>query len=131
MLLIAGVGEALNETGYDGKGLQVRGTFRIYPLNASSEGLGREFRPLALQMALRPIVAFSSEPLNPKQTLIDPSALSDNAQLLSLEQTSTKVLHPLYDFTIQNAAELILTIIIVTLLPQHMMRKIAPTSRTL
>lgn len=88
---IAGVNEALNETGYDGNGLQVRGTFRIYLFNASRESLGRKFRPLALQMTLRPIVAFSPAPLHPKQILIDPSALSSNVQLLTLEQTSSKV----------------------------------------
>lgn len=79
-----GVGEALNETGSDGRGLQIRGSYRVKLTAASVSSLRAE----ALQMALKPIVAFSSSALDPKQTLVDPTALPANVQLLSLEQTA-------------------------------------------
>lgn len=86
---LAGVGEPLNEPGFDGKGLQIRGTFRVFVMDTPEEAAA--LRKLTLAMALKPILAFSSKPLSPRQSLIDPTALPDNVQLLSLEQTSAKV----------------------------------------
>jgi len=83
-----GVDEPLNETGYDGKGLQIRGTHQLMFLNNSESS---DYRVASLQMALRPIIAFTDKPVKLTQKLLNAGAISDNVQLLSLEQLSANL----------------------------------------
>lgn len=78
------MGEALNEPGFDGRGLQIRGTHTVLVNKPGAV----DIRSASINRALKPIVVFSSRPLNAGQSKIDVMALPANVQLLSFEQVA-------------------------------------------
>lgn len=79
-----GVSEALDEPGYDGKGLIIRGRHRVL-LNKIKES-AKKHRPLAQQMFMEPIISFTK---GDDKTIDEYSAINQlppNVHLLTLEQ---------------------------------------------
>src|SRR5699024_2148108 len=86
-----GVGEALNETGVDGRGLVIRGRhlLQLAPIDQAA----RQHRPRAQEMFMAPVVGFSrytgsQSPVAPFEHSNLHNPLPPNIHLLTLEEWS-------------------------------------------
>ena len=79
------MGEALNEPGLDGKGLRIRGSHSIV---VQKPGIF-DARSASINRALKPMIVFSSKPLDASQSRFNATALPEIVQLLSFEQVGS------------------------------------------
>lgn len=79
-----GVDEALNEPGFDGKGLQVRGTFRLFVGNSSL--LPTE----ELRIAFPPLLFFTHDTVPMGLSLLDTKPWEGKLHILSFESLTSK-----------------------------------------